>query len=105
MQFLDGNDHNLFPAHRKHAIITELTSGRWTIQATSSGKGTGPIVLAASKYSGLDLPSTLAPAILAARAAAAKQPFASADAIAFALQPHIMDSVVRFAISEGRDIM
>lgn len=102
---LDGSHHTIYRphTHRKQGITKELTSGRWAIEPKVT-KRTRTIILAASTYSDLDLPPVLAPAILAARTAAAKQPFASADIIASALQPHIIDSVVRFAISSGRDI-
>lgn len=102
-----SNHHNRSPRiRRKQDIIKELTTGRWAIEWPTVISGSGPIVLDVSWMdSDLELPSVLAPAILDARTAAAKQPFASADTIAFTLQqPHIIDLVVRFSISRGRDI-
>jgi hypothetical protein len=77
---------------RQGAVKELLTSDRWKIW----GRHDTPTTLVAD-YQGVYLPSPVAPFLL--EAAAPTPPLASPDTIAAALQPHVMDLILRFAIN------
>lgn len=83
--------------HTQQDAIKELTSGRWTITTTY----TAPKTLTATSYRGIYLPPAVGPLLLEACTPTA--PLPSSDTVDAALQPHVVDAVVRFAIKTVPD--
>lgn len=85
---------------RLQDAIKELTCGLWTI-ASRKPDAAGCITLTALTFRGVELPPSLTSHFL--EACVPKPPRAPAATVAAALQPHVVTSIVQFAVETLRD--